>query len=147
MRHRKYTFKIGRSSSHRRAMMANMVCSLLVEGQVKTGLVRGKEMRRRAERMITLGKQGTLAARRRAVAILHQRPVVKRLFDEIAPRYAGRQGGYTRIIRLAPRVGDACDMCLVQLVTEPVGGTGETAPAETPAATTTEPKAGKKATK
>jgi len=144
MRHRKHTFKIGLTGSHRRAMMANMVCSLFKEGQVQTGLVRGKELRRRAERMITLGKQGTLAAHRRAVALLHQKSVVHKLFAEIAPRYADRQGGYTRIIKLSPRIGDGSAMCLVQLITEPVSKGGDDAPAAETAAATPAPAAAEK---
>ncbi len=102
-------------------MLANMSCSLIQEGQIKTTLVRAKELRRVVERMITLGKRGSLHARRQAVAFMRQRGVVKMLFDEVAPRFADRQGGYTRILKLNQRLGDGAEMCLIQLVTEPVG--------------------------
>lgn len=124
MRHRKRTFKIGRTTGHRRAMLANMVCSLFDEGQIRTTVVRAKEVRRLAERMITLGKRGTLHARRQAIAKLQQPSVVRTLFSDIAPTYAERNGGYTRILRLGQRSGDAADMCLLQLVTEPVPSAG-----------------------
>lgn len=119
MRHRKFTFIIGRTSARRRADMANMTCSFLEYGQVKTTLARAKQLRRIADRMITLGKRGTLHARRQAVAKLRQKPVVKMLFDEIAPQYSDRPGGYTRIIKLGKRPGDAAEMCFVELVKEP----------------------------
>lgn len=121
MRHRKHTFKIGRTSSHRRAMLANMACSLLSTGRIKTTITRGKEVRRLTEKMITLAKDGSLAARRRAISILGQKPVVRGLFDETGPRFQDRQGGYTRIIKFAARQGDAAEMCFVELVTEPIG--------------------------
>ena len=147
MRHRKQTFKIGRTSSHRRSMMANLACSLIMEGQVRTTLVKAKELRRLVERMITLGKRGTLHARRQAIAILKHPAVVHQVFSEIAPRFAARQGGYTRILKLGQRLGDAADFCLIQILsdapaaaTEPVAvaaveATPATAaePAETPA--------------
>lgn len=118
MRHLKHTFKIGRTSEHREAMLRNMVCSLFQEGRIKTTLTKAKEARRLAERMITLGKKGpeNLAARRRAISNLHQTDVVHALFAEIAPRYTERPGGYTRIIRIGPRIGDAADMCFLELL-------------------------------
>lgn len=116
MRHRKHTFKIGKTSSHRRAMLANMTCSLFEHGEIQTTLVKAKELRRYAEKMITYGKKGDLHHRRLAVAKLRSKDAVKCLFDEVALRYTGRQGGYTRIIRLAKRIGDAADMCILQLV-------------------------------
>ena len=116
MRHRKHTFKIGRSGAHRRAMLANMVSSLFYHGQVKTTLVKAKEARRFAEKLITLGKKGDLHRRRLAVAKLRDKDAVKILFDEIAPKYAERAGGYTRIIKLGQRRGDAAEMCVLQLV-------------------------------
>ncbi len=139
MRHRNHTFKIGRTSAHRRAMMANMACSLFLEGQIRTTLTRAKELRRIAERMITLGKDGSLHARRRAISILGQKPAVRLLFAEIAPRYTERQGGYTRILKLGKRLGDAAETCLVQLVTEPLESkaTGDNARHEAVAVTTT----------
>lgn len=116
MRHRVHTFKVGRTSSHRRAMLANMVSSLIEHGQITTSLVKAKEARRVAEKMITLGKKGDIHRRRLAFATLHSRDIVKKLFDEVAPGYAERQGGYTSIIKLGKRQGDACEMCILKLV-------------------------------
>ena len=116
MRHKVDTLKLGRSSAHRRAMLANMVSSLFYSGRVETTLVKAKAVRRMAERMITLGKQGTLHSRRLAAARMHDEGAVKKLFDEIAPAYTGRQGGYTRILKLGQRRGDAAETCLLMLV-------------------------------
>ena len=116
MRHKVDTLKLGRTSSHRRAMLANMVSSLFFSGRIETTLVKAKAARRMAERMITLGKQGTLHGRRLAVARMHDEGAVKKLFDEIAPAFTGRQGGYTRIIKLGQRRGDAAETCLLMLV-------------------------------
>ena len=116
MRHRVHTFKVGRSSAHRRAMLANMVSSLFTNGQIQTTLVKAKEARRFAEKLITIGKKGDLHRRRIAVAKLRDKDAVKLLFDEIAPSYEGRNGGYTRILKLGVRRGDATEMCLLQLV-------------------------------
>lgn len=120
MRHRKFTFKIGRSGAHRKAMLGNMVCSLFREKRIRTTVTKAKQARRLAERMITLGKRGRDHDRRRAASILRQPDVVATLFNEIAPRYQDRQGGYTRMMKLGPRTGDAAEMCLLELVTEPV---------------------------
>ena len=116
MRHKVDTLKLGRTSSHRRAMLANMVSSLFYSGRIETTLVKAKAARRMAERMITLGKQGTLHSRRLAAARMRDENAVKRLFDEIAPAYTGRQGGYTRILKLGQRRGDAAETCLLMLV-------------------------------
>ena len=116
MRHRVDTLKLGRSSAHRRAMLANMVSSLFYSGRIETTLVKAKAARRMAERMITLGKQGTLHSRRLAAARMHDETAVKKLFDEIAPAYAERNGGYTRIIKTGARRGDAAEMCVLMLV-------------------------------
>jgi len=116
MRHRLHTFKIGRSGAHRRAMLANMVSSLIEHGQITTTIVKAKEARRFADKVITLGKKGQLHHRRQAVAKLRNKTAVKKLFDEIAPKYMTRAGGYTRIIHLAKlRIGDAAEMCILQL--------------------------------
>lgn len=115
MRHRVHTFKIGRTSAHRKAMLANMVSSLIQEGTIKTTVVKAKEARRFADRMVTLGKKGTLHHRRLAVSYLRDKAAVKKLFDEIAPSFEGRPGGYTRIIRLGFRQGDSAEMCMLQL--------------------------------
>ena len=120
MRHRKHTFKIGRDGAHRSAMLANMVCSLFECGEIRTTVTKAKEARRFAEKMITYGKKGDLHHRRLAVAKLRDKQAVKTLFDEISPKYLERVGGYTRIIRLGVRVGDAAEMCLLQLVEEEV---------------------------
>ena len=116
MRHRVDTFKIGRSGAHRRSMLANMVSSLFLHGEIRTTLVKAKEARRVADRMITLGKKGDLHHRRLAVSHLRDKTAVKLLFDEIAPTYAGRNGGYTRIYKLGTRIGDGSEMCILQLV-------------------------------
>ena len=116
MRHRVATFKIGRSGAHRRALLANMTSSLFFNGRVETTLVKAKEVRRFAERMITLGKKGDLHHIRLAVARMRNKDAVKKLFDEIAPAYAERNGGYTRIIKTGARRGDAAEMCVLMLV-------------------------------
>ena len=107
-------------------MLANALCSLIVEERISTTVTRAKEIRRLAEKMITLGKNGTLHARRQAIAALRQPVVVAQLFGEIAPRFEGRNGGYTRIMRTGNRAGDAAEMCLLEWVTE-----SPTPPAET----------------
>ena len=116
MRHRLHTFKIGRSGAHRKAMLANMISSLIEHGQIKTTITKAKEARRFADRMITLGKKGDLHRRRLAIAKLRDKDAVKKLFDELAPQYAERNGGYTRIIKLGRRLGDAAEMCILQFV-------------------------------
>ncbi len=116
MRHRKTTFKINRHSEHRHSLLANMVCSLFKEGRISTTTKRAKFARSLAERMITLGKDGSLAARRRAIAVLHQKDIVAKLFSEIAPTYATRPGGYTRMMHIGQRQGDAAQMSFLELV-------------------------------
>ena len=116
MRHRKHTFKIGRSGAHRKALLANQVCSLIEEGEIKTTVVKAKETRRLADRMITLGKKATLHHRRLAISRLRKKNAVAKLFEEIAPKYANRDGGYTRIIRLGNRIGDNAEICILQWV-------------------------------
>lgn len=116
MRHRKHTFKIGRRSEHIQALLANQVVSLINEERICTTVTKAKETRRVMERMITLGKGGTLHQRRQAIARLHNVAAVRKLFAEIAPRYLERAGGYTRIIRLGKRIGDASEMCYLELV-------------------------------
>ena len=130
MRHRVDTFKVGRSGAHRRSMLANMVSSLFMNGEIRTTVVKAKEARRFAERLITIGKKADLHHRRLAVARLRDKTAVKKLFDEIAPSYAGRDGGYTRIYKLGTRIGDGAEMCLLQLVTEPAEKKAETAEAK-----------------
>ena len=116
MRHRKRVFKVGRRPDHVRALLANQVCSLIVEKRIRTTVAKAKEVRRLAEKMITLGKRGTLHHRRLAIAKLHDVDAVHLLFGEIAPNYSERNGGYTRIIRLGTRAGDAAPMCYLEWV-------------------------------
>ena len=101
---------------HRKHMLANMVCSLIDHNQIRTTVAKARAARGLAEKCVTLGKKGTLHHRRRAVALLRQKKAVKRLFSEIAPRFQQRNGGYTRIIKLGPRTGDAAEMALLQWV-------------------------------
>lgn len=108
--------KLGRNSSQRRAMLRNMTTSLIKNGRIETTEPKAKEIRRITEKMITLGKRGDLAARRQALAYLTDETVVKNLFDEIAPKYAERQGGYTRIMKVGPRRGDSAPMAIIELV-------------------------------
>lgn len=114
MRHRKRTAKLGRTSSHRNAMLANLVCSLIVHKRVTTTLAKAKAARSVAEKMVTLGKSGTIHDRRLAAARLHQEDAVKILFNEIAPSQKSRNGGYTRIIKLHPRQGDAAEVAILE---------------------------------
>ena len=116
MRHRVVTTKFGRSSEHRKAMLASLACGLILEKRVCTTLVKAKSARRLAEKMVTLGKKGTLAARRRALAILRRPQPVKVLFDDIASQCSGRSGGYTRIIKTDDRVGDGAAMAILEWV-------------------------------
>ena len=110
--------KLGRPTAHRNAMLRGMVTLLLKNGQIETTLTRAKEVRSMAEKMITLGKKNTLASRRAALAYITKEDVVTKLFSEIAPRYATRQGGYTQIFKLGARRGDAAEMALVKLLVE-----------------------------
>lgn len=116
MRHKKHTFKIGRTGAHRNALLANQVCSLILSKEIKTTLVKAKETKRVAENMVTLAKKGTLHARRQAISKLRNEDAVKMLFDEFAQKYMERKGGYTRIIQLGQRIGDAAKMCILQWV-------------------------------
>ena len=108
--------KLGRESAHRKAMLRNLVTDLLREGRIQTTEHRAKEARRQAEKMITLGKRGDLHARRQAMAYIFDESVVAKLFEEIAPKYADRQGGYTRILKLGPRQGDNAAVVFLELV-------------------------------
>lgn len=116
MRHRKYTFKIGRTSSHRRSLLANATCSLIEHGRITTTLAKAKEIRRVADKMVTLAKDGSLHARRQAIAELKQVDKVRKLFSEIGPQFQERAGGYTRLMKLGPRIGDNAEMCIVEFV-------------------------------
>ena len=115
MRHLKSGRKLNRSSSHRHAMWRNMVTSLLQHEHLQTTDAKAKELRRWAERIITLGKRGTLHARRQALAFVRSRSVVAKLFDDIAPRFSTRPGGYTRITKLGTRQGDSAPISLIEL--------------------------------
>ncbi|MBE6576053.1 MAG: 50S ribosomal protein L17 [Clostridia bacterium] len=110
------TRKLGRPTAHRQAMLRGMVTYLLENGSIETTLTRAKEVRSIAEQMITLGKKNTLASRRAALAYITKEEVVSKLFNEIAPKYAERVGGYTQIYKLGPRRGDAAEMALIKLV-------------------------------
>ncbi len=108
--------KLGRPTDQRLAMLRNLVTSLLREGRIETTVTRAKETRRLAEKMITLAKRGDLHARRQVMAYVYDETVVKNLFDETAPKYKERNGGYTRILKLGPRRGDAAEMVIIELV-------------------------------
>src|SRR2546429_3598066 len=122
MRHQRAGKKLGRDSSHRRALYANLAGALIEHGRIRTTEAKAKAVRPIAEKMITLGRRGDLAARRQAVAYLRSKDVVHKLFDDVGPRFADRPGGYSRIVKLGPRPGDAADMVYLELVDyEPVG--------------------------
>ena len=108
--------KFSRPTDQRIAMLKNLTTSLLENGRIETTVAKAKEVRSTAEKMITLGKQNTLHARRNALTYITKEDVVKKLFDEIAPKYADRQGGYTRIVKIGPRRGDAAEMAIIELV-------------------------------
>ena len=117
MRHRVAGRKLSRHTQHRELMFRNMLVSLLQYERIKTTLAKGKELRSWADKIISLGKRGTLHARRRAFALLRDKGIVKKLFDEIAPKFKDREGGYTRVYKLGWRQGDGAPLCLVELVT------------------------------
>lgn len=116
MRHLKKTAKLGRDFQHRNAMLANLVCSLIKQKRVKTTLAKAKAARPVAEKMVTLGKRGTIQDRRLAAARLHQEDAVKILFNEIAPGQKARNGGYTRIVKMLQRQGDAAPLAILEWV-------------------------------
>lgn len=118
MRHRKAGKKLSRNASHRRALLRNLVTELLRHGRIRTTLAKAKAMQSPAEKMITLGKRGDLHARRQALSFIQSKDVVHELFDSIAAKYAERPGGYTRILKLGRRQGDAAPMALIELVEE-----------------------------
>jgi large subunit ribosomal protein L17 len=120
MRHRKRTAKLGRSGEHRNAMLANLVCSLIKHRRVTTTLAKAKAARSVAEKMVTLGKNGSIHDRRLAAARLHQEDAVRILFNEIAPTQKDRPGGYTRIVRLNQRQGDAAQLAILEWVDVPI---------------------------
>ena len=121
MRHRKKTVKLGRTAEHRNALLANQACSLIEHGRITTTLAKAKAVRPLAEKMVTLAKRGGLHARRRALALLHNNSTrtvkaVGKLFSEIAPRSANRNGGYTRVVKLGPRPSDSAPMAFIEWV-------------------------------
>lgn len=120
MRHQKAGRKLGRTASHRRAMLRNMATSLFEHGRIETTLAKAKELRRVAEKMITKGKRGDLHARRQALQVIRSKAVVKTLFEVISPVYQNRNGGYTRILQLDRRQGDGAPMCIIELVDNPI---------------------------
>jgi large subunit ribosomal protein L17 len=116
MRHRKATVRLNRTASHRKAMFRNMVTSLIREEQVETTVAKAKEARRVVERVITLAKRGDLHARRRAARVVQDPAVLKKLFDEIGPRFSERPGGYTRIMKTGFRAGDNAPLSILQIL-------------------------------
>ena len=116
MRHQRAGKKLGRDSAHRKALYANLTGSLIEHGRIKTTVTKAKAVKPIAEQMITLGRRGDLHARRQATAFLRSRDVVHHLFSEIAPRFKDRPGGYTRIVKIGPRAGDAAEMAYLELV-------------------------------
>lgn len=118
MRHQVSGRKFDRPTAHRLAMYRNLVTDLLRHEQIKTTEAKAKEIRGLAEKMITLGKEGTVAARRQALAFIYDRDVVHKVFDELGPRYQSRSGGYTRMVRMGPRLGDGAPIVTLELIAE-----------------------------
>jgi len=125
MRHQRKTVKLGRTSAHRNALIANQICSLIQHHRIKTTLAKAKAVKPEAEKMVTLAKRGTLHARRLAIAALRQEDAVRKLFDVIAPVNAERQGGYCRIVKLGERRSDSAPMALLEWVDLPLAGGDE----------------------
>jgi large subunit ribosomal protein L17 len=119
MRHRNKTAKLQRNATQRRALLSNLACSLIEHGRIRTTLAKAKALRPLAEKLVTLGKRGDLHARRQAVAFLRQKDVVKKLFEEVAPRSMERQGGYCRITKLGARMTDSAQMAYIEWVDLP----------------------------
>jgi large subunit ribosomal protein L17 len=118
MRHRRRTHRLGCNTAHRKAMIGNMVISLLKHGRIVTTVPRAKEVRRMADKMVTLAKRSSLYARRQAFSAIRDRKIVSKLFNELGQKFADRNGGYTRIVRMGPRRGDAAMMSILELVTD-----------------------------
>jgi large subunit ribosomal protein L17 len=116
MRHQRSGKKLGRDSAHRKALYANLTGSLIEHGRIKTTEAKAKAVRPIAEKMITLGRRGDLSARRQALAYLRSQEVVHRLFADVGPRFADRNGGYLRIVKLGPRAGDGAEMAYLEVV-------------------------------
>jgi large subunit ribosomal protein L17 len=116
VRHRRAGRKLGRDAAHRKALYANLAGALIEHGRIRTTEAKAKEVRPIVEQMITLGKRGDVAAQRQAVAFLRSKSVAHKLFAEVAPRFADRPGGYTRVVKIGPRQGDAAQMAYLELV-------------------------------
>ena len=125
MRHGRKIAKLGRTASHRKAMLSNMMTSLFAHERITTTQTRAKELKRTVERVITFAKQGDLHARRRVLRVIEDKQVVAKLFDELGPRYKSRNGGYTRVVKLGPRRGDGAFMSIVELVDRPGEGAAD----------------------
>jgi len=134
MRHRKRTTKLGRTGAHRDALLASLVCNLILDGKrITTTLPKAKAASQLAEKMVTLGKKGTLAARRSAISKLRQPKPVGDLFESIAPKYSERSGGYTRITKLGQRLSDGSEMAILEWVDEPLKRKAKKKPAKSAA--------------
>jgi len=120
MRHQRITKKFGRKTAHRKALLVSLVTNLLLQGSIKTTTAKAKQARKDAEKMVTLARKGTLAARRIAASRLQSPEALQKLFDIVVPSMDGRKGGYTRILKLGQRRGDGSEMCLLQWVELPV---------------------------
>ncbi len=116
MRHRNAISKLNRTAAHRRALMRNLATSLIERERIITTEAKAKALRPFAEKLVTLGKEGTLHARRQAMRWIHGRPIAKKLFEDLAPRYKDRAGGYTRIVKISPRAGDQAPMAMIQFL-------------------------------
>jgi large subunit ribosomal protein L17 len=137
VRHHRRGRKLGRDAAHRKALYANLTAALIEHGRIKTTVAKAKEVRPIAEEMITLGKRGDVAAHRQAVAFLRSKEIAHMLFADVAPRFADRPGGYTRVVKLGPRQGDAAEMAYLELVDytptrRPAPAAAAPAAAETP---------------
>ena len=130
MRHQRVMKKFGRSTAHRKATMKNMVANLILAESIQTTLPKAKQARKDAEKMVTIARKGTLAARRLVASRLFQPKAVQKLFDKIAPAMAGRNGGYTRILKIGTRKGDGAQMAILQWVTAPEAKDAEAPKAE-----------------
>ena len=128
MRHGKKIAKLGRTASHRKAMLSNMMTSLFANERITTTQIRAKALRRTAEKVITFAKKGDLHARRQVLRVIADKQIVSKLFDELGPRYKSRNGGYTRVVNLGPRRGDGAFMSIIELVARP--GAAAADPAE-----------------
>ena len=118
MRHGKSVAKLSKAKSHREAMLSNMAASIIEHIQIRTTITKAKEVKRWVDRLVTLGKKGDLNSRRMAYKMIKDRKLVKKLFDEIAPKFSDKQGGYTNVLKLGSRQGDGAKMAVVQLLME-----------------------------